>query len=291
MVLPTQAREERIEWSTRWKGRTRDVYQSSRRQINQVEDDLNKPFPSGPLPMQLGRVSERAGARGGAGRQRRQWRSSRRSRPAEADDGRRGSSGGAAADASSGESAADGDRTSGSAVDGWSSGGEDDGLAGSGVARTAQRGGVDQRRLQIWRELARLRGGDGDQRRRRVGDGGDAGKQLRRRDSDGAAKRFGSAAMAREHGDATLRGGTAANGRGGGRRGRRAAAAGGGAAAPPPPPAAAAPTARWRVVDRSNARFRRKRDDAMEGWRQGSRPKPEVFHGRPSILSGSMDGS
>ncbi|KAK9106126.1 hypothetical protein Scep_022970 [Stephania cephalantha] len=66
--------------------------------------------------------------------------------------------------------------------------------------------------------------------------------------------------------------------------GRRRSSAGGAGGA-------AAPTARWRVVDRSDARFRRNRDDAMEDWRQGSRPKSDVFHGRPSILSGSMDGS
>ncbi|KAK9147457.1 hypothetical protein Scep_006214 [Stephania cephalantha] len=112
----------------------------------------------------------------------------------------------------------------------WTAGapaGEDDGLAGSGVAWTAQRGGVDQRRLQIWRELARLRGADGDQRRRR---------RQRRRQAVAPArqrrrgKRFGSTAMARERGGATQRGGTAASGgRGGGRRGRRAAPAGGGA--------------------------------------------------------------
>ncbi|KAK9125156.1 hypothetical protein Scep_014002 [Stephania cephalantha] len=168
----------------------------------------------------------------------------------------------------------------------WTAGapaGEDDGLVGSGVARTAQRGGVDQRRLQIWRELARLRGADGDRRRRRRQRRRQAAAPARQRRR---GKRFGSTVMARERGDATQRGGTAVgSGRGGGRRGRRAAPAGGGAAAP---------TARWRVVDRSDARFRRNRDDAMErvrAGRQGPRPKSDVFHGRPSIFSGSMDGS
>ncbi|KAK9166498.1 hypothetical protein Scep_001689 [Stephania cephalantha] len=97
--------------------------------------------------------------------------------------------------------------------------------------------------------------------------------------------------------------------RGGGRRGRRRSSSGAAGGA-------AAPTARWHVVDRSDARFQRNRDDAMEGLRsrvsgaqietrarrfevrdfsragrQGPRPKSDVFHGRPSIFSGSMDGS
>ncbi|KAK9125886.1 hypothetical protein Scep_014732 [Stephania cephalantha] len=126
--------------------------------------------------------SERAGARGGAGRQRRTMAGAA-----------------PAAEQPRTRAAANQPQAAiGPAARRWTAGaqaGEDDGLAGSSVARTAQRGGVDQRRLQIWRELARLRGGDGDQRRRRVGDGSDAGKQLRRRDSDDAIKRFGSAAM------------------------------------------------------------------------------------------------
>ncbi|KAK9132375.1 hypothetical protein Scep_011903 [Stephania cephalantha] len=159
--------------------------------------------------------------------------------------------------------------------------GEDDGLAGSGVARTAQRGGVDQRRLQIWRELARLRGGDGDQRRRRVGDGSDDGKQLRRRGSDGAV---GSAAMARERGDAVVvdtageQRRPAAEQRRRRRRRRRRRGSG-----------ADSTVARCRLVGCAISTKSRRRNGG--GGRRGPRPKSDVFHGRPSIFSGSMDGS
>ncbi|KAK9095539.1 hypothetical protein Scep_027008 [Stephania cephalantha] len=102
----------------------------------------------------------------------------------------------------------------------------------------------------------------------RGGRGSSAGGIQQRDAGEGCA-----AAMARERGDAVV-----------------VDAAGGGAAAAPP----AGQRRRQRGGAVSTGRTRDFDEIMTTRWRagrQGPRPKSDVFHGRPSILSGSMDGS
>ncbi|KAK9158112.1 hypothetical protein Scep_004686 [Stephania cephalantha] len=96
-----------------------------------------------------------------------------------------------------------------------------------------------------------------------------AGEQLRRRGSDSGGWPVATA-WQRVESAATRRNAEELTSGGGDRR-----------------PAALATDERQRGCDAMNGAVTRCRP----GWRQGSRPKPEVFPGRPSILSLSMDVS
>ncbi|KAK9094524.1 hypothetical protein Scep_025993 [Stephania cephalantha] len=114
----------------------------------------------------------------------------------------------------------------------------------------------------------------GDSRRRRWRDGG-AGERQRGN---------GRMAMTNRQCDATQRGGTHQWWRAGAGERWRGCDAMNGA------------VARCRPIGCAISTKSRRRDGAIveivvEAGRQGPRPKSDVFHGRPSILSGSMDGS